>query len=119
MEREKAGNIYLEDDTCYPLYVGHNLVGRYSETLKNDIGVMCNDAHLGRQHFMIEVKINETGQCDYILSDYRSKNGTSVILQAYKLKKELKEDSQIYLRNGDIVVAGKTKFRIETTDQIK
>lgn len=106
------GNLETEEGKSYTLQVGHNLIGRFSEIQKNDIGIETDDAYFGRQHFVIDVVLSDSGVCDYILSDYNSKNGTSVIFQANRLKKELNETARIYLRNGDIIVAGKTKLRL-------
>ncbi len=114
IKTEDVGNLWLSDGTSYPLYLGSNLVGRISGIYKNDIGINTDDLYLGRQHFLIEVIINKFGFCDYIISDYKSKNGTSVIFAANNMKKVLTPTDKVYLKNGDIISAGKTILKLRT-----
>ena len=107
------GKLESEDGKSYDLDEGQNLVGRFSKTLNNDIGVDSDDIYFGRQHFVIDVIMQaDSDEFDYILSDYNSKNGTSVIFGVNKLKKELNETARIYLKNGDVIIAGKTKLKL-------
>ena len=111
----RIGKLESEDGKSYDLNEGFNLVGRLSEVHKNDVGIDSDDAYFGRQHFVIDIVMpidSDSEVYDYILSDYNSKNGTAVIFAANKLKKELNETARIYLRNGDIIIAGKTKLKL-------
>ncbi len=114
---ENIGSLWLSDGTTYSLELGSNLVGRLSGIYKNDVGIDTQDAYLGRQHFVIDVVINKFGYCDYIISDYKSKNGTSVIFAANNMKKVLTPSDKVYLKNGDIISAGKTIFKLRTLNK--
>jgi len=114
---ENAGSLWLSDGSTYPLQLGHNLVGRLSGIYKSDIGINTGDVFMSRQHFIIEVVLNKRGCCEYIVSDNKSKNGTSIIFAANNTKKVLKSNDKVYLKNGDIIVAGKTIIKLRTVNQ--
>jgi pSer/pThr/pTyr-binding forkhead associated (FHA) protein len=118
MKDEQAidvGKLWLRDDTTYPLKLGFNLVGRISGIYKNDISVDTDDVYLGRQHFIVEVVINKSGLCDYIVSDNKSKNGTCIVFATDNLRKILKPSDKVYLKNGDMIFAGKTMFKLRAS----
>ena len=106
------GKLETEDGKIYALQIGHNLIGRLSDVPKNDIEIDVDDICFSRQHFVIDVVMQNSESYDYILSDYNSKNGTSVVFHVNKLKKELNETARIYLKNGDVIIAGKTKLKL-------
>jgi len=114
---ENAGTLWLSDGSTYSLQLGHNLVGRLSGIYKNDIGINTGDVFMGRQHFIVEVVLNKRGYCEYIISDNKSKNGTSIIFAANNTKKVLTPSDKVYLKNGDIIAAGKTIIKLRTVNQ--
>ena len=114
---ENVGSLWLSDGSTYPLQLGHNLVGRLSGIYKNDIGVNVDDVFMGRQHFVLEVFLNKHGYCDYIISDNKSKNGTFVIFATSNTKKVLTPTDKVYLKNGDLIVAGKTILKLRTINK--
>ena len=114
---ENVGSLWLSDGSIYPLQLGSNLVGRLSGIYKNDIGINTDDVFMGRQHFVIEVAINKFGYCEYIVSDNKSKNGTYVVFAANNTKKVLSSGDKVYLKNGDIIAAGKTILKLRTVNK--
>ena len=114
---DSYGKLWLADGTEYPLKLGPNMVGRLSGLYKNDIGISTEDLYLGRQHFVVEVALNKFGFCDYIISDNKSKNGTTIIFSANNMKKMLKPADKVYLKNGDLISAGKTIFKLKAINQ--
>ena len=110
---DSYGKLWLSDGTEYSLKLGPNMVGRISGLFQNDIGVSTEDLYLGRQHFVVEVTLNKFGFCDYIISDNKSKNGTTIIFSANNMKKMLKPADKVYLKNGDLISAGKTIFKLK------
>jgi len=116
-QSESYGKLWLADGTEYSLKLGPNMVGRVSGLFQNDIGVSTEDLYLGRQHFVVEVALNKFGFCDYIISDNKSKNGTTIIFSANNMKKMLKPADKVYLKNGDLISAGKTIFKLKALNQ--
>ena len=116
-QSESYGKLWMADGTEYSLKLGPNLVGRISGLFKNDIGVSTEDLYLGRQHFIVEVALNKFGFCDYIISDNKSKNGTTIIFSANNMKKMLKPTDKVYIKNGDLISAGKTIFKLKAISQ--
>ena len=114
---DSFGKLWMADGTEYSLKLGPNMVGRISGLFKNDIGVSTEDLYLGRQHFVVEVALNKFGFCDYIISDNKSKNGTTIIFSANSMKKMLKPADKVYLKNGDLISAGKTIFKLKALNQ--
>ncbi len=111
------GKLWLADGTEYSLKLGPNMIGRVSGIFKNDVGISTEDLYLGRQHFIVEVTLNKFGFCDYIISDNKSKNGTTIIFAANNMKKMLKPTDKVYLKNGDLISAGKTIFKLKALNQ--
>ena len=110
---ENVGNLWwLDGETAYPLQLGVNLVGRLSGIHENDIGINTDDVFMSRRHFTIEVVLNKLGFCDYIVSDNKSKNGTVVVFAANNMKKVLTATDKVYLKNGDMIGAGKTILKL-------
>ncbi len=114
---ESVGSLWLPDGSIYSLQLGPNLIGRLSGIYKNDIGINTDDVFMGRQHFIIDVILNKSGYCEYIISDNKSKNGTYVVFAANNTKKVLSPSDKVYLKNGDSIAAGKTILKLRTVNK--
>ena len=113
---ESVGWLIVHDELTqpqspFPLRLGRNLIGRYSEQANQlaEVRIQTSDRSMSRQHCIIEVR--QSGpRFEYLLYDVPSrKNPTcvnaTVVLQAA---------DQILLQDGDNLQLGCTSIRLKT-----
>lgn len=105
------------ESQTHDLSEGTQVVGRKSESKPCDIMIKTSDKRFGRNHFTVEVK-QRSGNYNYVLKGYDDKNGTYVetkMLQGFaKEMRRVKTGEEVYIEDGDIIQAGKTKIILKT-----
>jgi pSer/pThr/pTyr-binding forkhead associated (FHA) protein len=97
------------DSQKFELKLGKQIIGRKSETLHSDIGIVTKDQSFGRQHLIIECKPkNSFFEC--VIYRHEAKNPTFIN------QNELKGTEQYWLKDGDIIQAGETKIIFKTAE---
>lgn len=106
MQRGKLVQIrgFLQKNVSYPLQIGDNLVGQYDLNMPSTI--MIKDNTISRQSINIKVE-HKNSQLDYKLCLLRSKN--PVLLNGNPVQM----GEERYLKFGDSLILGQTKFRFE------
>ena len=107
------------DQQTHPVRIGRQIIGRKSVSRPCDIMIDTEDAYMGRNHCILEVKPNRSGSFDFFISDVKmtngvpeqmSTNGTFVNAQPTPLKPK----DMVYLKDGDTIQMGQTKVVIKT-----
>jgi pSer/pThr/pTyr-binding forkhead associated (FHA) protein len=106
----KAELIQISDDNknkVYPLIREESVVGRVSKNEPADI-IIEHDPYVSRKHFCIKrqnnSQINGNGHNEYLIYGLNAKNTTKVN------DFELKEGEKVYLKDGDVIIAGTTRL---------
>lgn len=106
----------------YDLRLGTQVVGRKSQSRACEIMIETYDNCISRNHFRITVG-SQGGAYSYLVEDTQSTNGTYVDterLQGYERKlKRLSPGEQVYLQDGSIIQAGRTKIILKTYGSAK
>ncbi len=107
----------IEKET-HKLYLkeGLNTIGRKSAESESNIQIPTGDARMSRRHFYISVTGNEAKEISFLLYDADSTNGT--ILKGFK-EEPLSTFDKIYLKNLDVVIAGKTKIVLVIPEKLR
>lgn len=112
---KEVGWLIVHDENTesqtFPLKLGKNIVGRWSESKPCDVMIETEDRRMSRNHSVIEVLKRPTGQYDYLIYDFGSANGTFINANAAK---RLTEHDQVFLRDGDTIQMGRTKMVLKT-----
>lgn len=90
--------------------IGKSTVGRLSNAVnapRADIAIKTKDGYMSKLHCMIEVEEQNNGERLYILSDYKSTNGT------YFEDRRMEENDAFYLNDGDTFRIGRTTILFE------
>jgi hypothetical protein len=88
-----------------PLILGDNVIGRRNKDTDGvDVEIITSDPSMGRKHCVIQVKANEDGSFDYLLSDFPSLTGT------FLGNKCLGKKEQVRIEGGAVVTIGATTF---------
>lgn len=98
------GSLHLKSSELpgFRLKEGRQIVGRKSADRPCDIMIETSDTSMSRKHFSIEVARNNSGGCDYYVSDLGSLNHT--LLNST----EIVEGKFYRLKNNDVIQAGET-----------
>jgi len=105
----------------YDLKEGRNLIGKISTSKPCDVMIDTPDPYLSRNHFIITVT-KRGNQYQYIIEDYNSTNGT--FIQSKQISnteceiKRLVRGEQIYIEDGCLIQAGKTKIFLKTPQTV-
>ncbi|MBL0026879.1 MAG: FHA domain-containing protein [Saprospiraceae bacterium] len=107
--------IHTSDNVIISEFVlaeNENIAGRNSSTFTADIHIN-NDPYISRKQFIIKAASNagDSGNFNFILSDCNSKNKTYLNGQA------LEANEEIFLRDGDIIAAGKSTFEFRISEK--
>lgn len=94
----------------YNIESGVSVIGRKSESKFPDICLNVADSSISRMHCMIECLEDSGSKLNYILKDYKSKNG--VFLNGVLLSKY----DEVYLRNNDEIQLGTTSLKFTTIE---
>lgn len=112
---KEVGWLIVHDENTesqvFPLKLGKNIVGRWSESKPCDVMIETEDRRMSRNHSVVEVLKRPTGQYDYLIYDFGSANGTFINADA---NKRLTEHDQVFLRDGDTIQMGRTKMVLKT-----
>lgn len=105
----------------YDLYEGVQTIGRKSNSRPCDVMIETADNYMSRNHFIIEV-INNRGCFHYVLKDAQATNRTyvevDVLSEFIKKLRPLNKDEEVYIEDGDIIQAGKTKIILKTPKSV-
>ncbi len=105
----------------YELKEGKNLIGKKNLSKSCDIMIDTPDPYLSRQHFIITVT-KQKNHYLYLVEDYNSTNGT--FIQSKEISdnqceiKKLTQGEQIYIEDGFLIQAGKTKIFLKTPQKV-
>lgn len=101
----------------YDLHIGTQIVGRKSLSRECEIMIETLDNCISRNHFRLTVECRG-GMYSYLIEDCNSTNGTFIDTKRLKgYERELKRlapDEQVYIEDGSIIQAGKTKIVLKT-----
>lgn len=122
---EVVGWLVVHDENAksqtYDLHLGRQLVGRVSQQFPSDIMIETTDQYMHREHFYIIVEKNDHGQCSYLVETHsRSSKGNGTFIDTKRLSeferqlKRLSLGEQIYMEDGALIQAGKTKIFLKT-----
>ena len=113
-QKTVCGWLIVNDDFTEPqtfnLYEGGNTVGRFTDNNPANILVKTSDKFLSRHHFSISIIKNQKQQFEYLLSDNGSANGTFLNGE----KDRLQAGNEIFISDGDAIVAGRTRLVLKT-----
>lgn len=105
----------------YDLYEGVQTIGRKSNSRPCDVMIETTDNYMSRNHFIIEIT-NNRGCLQYILKDAQATNRTyvevDVLSEFIKKLRPLNKDEEVYIEDGDIIQAGKTKIILKTPKSV-
>ena len=111
----KPGWLVVHDENAkpqtYELKASKNTIGRLNNSKPCDIMIDTKDSYMSRNHFIIEVEPNAKGGFTYSISDPGSLNGT--LINADRSKR-LSPNDILYLVDGDVIQAGRTKIVLKT-----
>jgi len=85
----------------YSISKDENIIGRKSHKDPADI-IIAEDPYISRRHLCIQKVKQMENECEYIVYDLNAKNKTKINNSA------LREGERIYLKDGDVIVAGNT-----------
>lgn len=101
----------------YELRTGMQVVGRKSQSRECEIMIETLDNCISRNHFRLTVE-SRGGRYSYLIEDCNSTNGTFIDTKRLKgYERELKRlapGEQVYIEDGSIIQAGKTKIVLKT-----
>lgn len=101
----------------YDLRTGTQVVGRKSLSRECEIMIETLDNCISRNHFRMTVECH-AGKYSYLIEDCNSTNGTFIDTKRLKgYERELKRlapGEQVYIEDGSIIQAGKTKIVLKT-----
>lgn len=101
----------------YELRTGMQVVGRKSLSRECEIMIETLDNCISRNHFRLTVECRG-GRYSYLIEDCNSTNGTFIDTKRLKgYERELKRlapGEQVYIEDGSIIQAGKTKIVLKT-----
>lgn len=124
-EKKAVGWLIVHDEKThtqtYDLHEGKQLIGRKSNSRPCDVMIETSDTYMSRNHFIIEV-INNRKCFQYVLKDAQATNRTYVEADVHsgfvKKIRPLSKDEEVYIKDGDIIQAGKTKIILKTPKSV-
>ena len=124
-ESAVVGWLIVHDENTYSqtydLKEGRNLVGKKSASKPCEVMIDTSDPYLSRNHFVINVFKNG-GRYEFLIEDYGSTNGTFIQLKHLGNNqcqiKKLAKGEQIFLEDGFLIQAGKTKIFLKTPQTV-
>lgn len=104
----------------YELKEGKQLIGRKSQSIPCEIMIETEDRYMHRNHFYITVNKFE-GRYNYLIESHESSakgNGTFIdtkrLSKFQRAVKRMNLDEQIYIEDGALIQAGRTKIILKT-----
>ncbi|MCQ2252710.1 MAG: FHA domain-containing protein [Bacteroidales bacterium] len=98
----------------YELHEGRNRIGRISSQNTPDVGV-ADDKLMSRNHAVLVVRLNERNVYEYILADNAAIQGKPSLNGTYvNGNSERIGDNPVFLKDGDTIQCGVTKFVLQT-----
>jgi len=112
-----AGWLVVHDENTpqqtFTLKEGEQIVGRKSVSRPCEIMIETNDDIMSRNHFVVTVKKKSSGEFEYSLKDYASRNYT------FLNEVRLKQGDEYILQDGVTIQAGRTKIVFKSNKTVK
>ncbi len=108
----------------YELKLGRQLIGRSSVEIKCDIPIETPDLYMHRTHFYLTVSKKNNAFCYLIESHMVSVKGNGTYIDTRRLNeyerevKRLKAGEEVYLEDGALIQAGRTKIILKTLQSV-